>query len=118
MAIAGASEADIQRQCLQVLRMYGAVPIRVNSGAVAVAAAGGHKRRFVRMNSAPGCSDIIACFLGAFIAVEVKRPGGKLTESQRQFLAEVTAAGGVACVITSAADLAGMLQTLRAEHGG
>lgn len=93
-------ESDIQRACLDLLRLVGALPIRVNSAGVKV------EGRFFRANSEPGCSDIIACLPdGRFLACEVKRPGGKVTALQRSFLDRVTAAGGLALVVRSLDEL-------------
>lgn len=54
--------------------------------------------RFIRVGFV-GCSDIIGQMTdGRFLAVEVKRPGGKPTEAQVEFLGRVARAGGVAFV--------------------
>ncbi len=92
-------EKDIQKAIVEYLRLVGAVAIRVNSGAIS----GEHngKKRFVRFNSEPGCSDIIACLAGRFVAIEVKRPGKKATDAQTSFLDSVRQAGGVAFVADS-----------------
>lgn len=55
--------------------------------------------------------DILACFKGRFLAIEVKRPGGGvLTDNQRGVLVAVRRAGGVALVATSWADVEEALQ--------
>jgi len=46
-----------------------------------------------------GCSDDVICYLGFFIAVEVKAPDGTLTALQMKNLKDVQAAGGVAAVV-------------------
>ncbi len=61
--------------------------------------------QFVRFGW-PGCSDILGQLRdGRILAVEVKAPGGRLSESQQIFLNRVRAAGGVAFVATSAVDV-------------
>lgn len=46
-----------------------------------------------------GCSDDVVCWLGFFIAIEVKAEDGHLTPMQLKNLQDVQAAGGVAAVI-------------------
>ena len=48
-----------------------------------------------------GCPDILACHQGRFLAIEVKRPGGKLSHLQIAQLARIETAGGIAIVATS-----------------
>lgn len=61
--------------------------------------------RFVRVGF-KGCSDIIGQTTdGRFLAVEVKRPGGKPTPDQTDFIDRVNSAGGVAFVARSVDDV-------------
>jgi glycine cleavage system H lipoate-binding protein len=48
-----------------------------------------------------GISDILGCYLGRFVAIEFKTPGGELSRRQKRFLEEVVRAGGYALVATS-----------------
>jgi hypothetical protein len=97
-------EADIQRAVIAFLELRGCVVVRCNSGAVTVG------DRFVRFNSAPGCSDLLVCLPGGgFAAVEVKAPGGKLTPAQAAFLDRVRAAGGVGAVVRGIPDAEAVL---------
>lgn len=50
-----------------------------------------------------GVSDIIGCMpkTGRFLAIEVKRPGGKATPEHQQFLDTITKAGGLAFLADS-----------------
>ena len=48
-----------------------------------------------------GLPDIFCCIGGRFMAIEVKRPGGKLSKLQEIAIARITAAGGIAAVVTS-----------------
>lgn len=96
-------ETDIQRDILRVLKLHPAVAWaeRFNSRVVDVT----DKRsktgmRPMRM-AFKGCSDILGQLkprngevIGAFLAVEVKRPGGMLTEEQAAFLSVVNKNGG------------------------
>lgn len=47
------------------------------------------------MSQPRGVSDILGCCKGKLLAIEVKKPGGKLSEYQEKFLNSVNAAGGV-----------------------
>lgn len=48
-----------------------------------------------------GVPDILACINGRFVGIEVKRPGGRLSELQKYNIEHIRAAGGVAFVATS-----------------
>lgn len=97
-------ESIILKACLQLLTLHGAFVFRVNSGAVVSEYKG--KRRFMRFNSAPGCSDILGILPGGtFLACEVKRPGQKLTEKQQAFLDAVRKKGGVGLWVSSVQEL-------------
>lgn len=107
------SETQLVAACLQYLTLRGALPIRINSGAVR----GEHKgkKRFVRFNSAKGCSDLIVSYRGRFLAVEVKVGNNKPTEEQQRFLDRVTATDSIACVVYSVDDLAKVLDAIAKE---
>lgn len=89
----------------------------MNSGSMA----GEHKGKkwFLRFNSAPGCSDIIACWHGRFLAIEVKRPGGKTDPKrlalQLQFQETIRKAGGVAFFAESLQDVIDKLNEAKRE---
>lgn len=114
-------EKDIQASVVVALEARGCVVVRANSGAVTVPATEGRARRFLRFNSAPGCSDLLVCYprkadgVGVFVGMEVKRPTGRLTPKQRAFLDRVTAAGGTGVVVRSVADAMAVLDTIDAE---
>jgi hypothetical protein len=62
--------------------------------------------RFVRFG-VPGVADILGVLppSGRLLAVEVKGPGGRVRPSQRAFLDNVEAAGGLALVVRDVAEL-------------
>lgn len=67
-----------------------------------------------------GTPDIYACYLGVFIAIEVKRPGERPTPAQEQVLREIAAAGGLTYVLDDASEVKRVLQDarrLRAKGG-
>lgn len=48
-----------------------------------------------------GVPDIIACINGKFVGIEVKRPGGRVSELQKYHIEQIQKSGGVAFVATS-----------------
>lgn len=112
-------EASVQAQVLAYLRLCGCLPVRVNSGALYGGTTAAGKKRFVRFNSEPGCSDVLACVPvpgrpAVFVAIEVKRPGEHATPEQSLFLERVRAAGGAAAVVRSVEDVRDVLRSLGA----
>jgi len=60
-----------------------------------------------------GVPDIICCVNGAFVALEVKRPGlGRLTDLQALTIERIRESGGVAEVVTSVEDVAALLEVI------
>ncbi|MDY7224686.1 VRR-NUC domain-containing protein [Halalkalibacterium halodurans] len=53
------------------------------------------------MFSKAGTPDIIACVKGTFVAIEVKKPGGVVSELQKAHIKLIQQAGGVAFVADS-----------------
>ena len=115
MSIKKPKEADIMRSILDWLKLNKAIAIRINSGAFA----GEHngRKRFVKCNDTPGCSDIIACVAGVFVAIEVKRPGSHTDPmralKQEAFLQDIRRAHGIALIATSIEDVVAELR----RHG-
>lgn len=120
-----ASEAQIQKSILEYLQIKGIFCWRVNTGAVVSEYKG--KKRFVRFG-APGVSDIVGIrsfrarvggdlrplidfdgtpmtCIGRFFAIEVKKPGNKLSPAQEAFKVEVERAGGLFITAYSLADV-------------
>lgn len=94
------AEADIQRQILEYLKVHGIFAWRQNQGGMTATHNG--RSRFVRFAHVDGISDIIGVLPGGrFMAIEVKRRGGKPTDAQAAFLERVWSEGGAACVADS-----------------
>lgn len=64
-----------------------------------------HWHNAANVISHPGLSDRMALYRGKFYALEIKKPGGKLSANQKIFLENVEKAGGVGVVITCLEDL-------------
>lgn len=96
-------ESDIQRSILDWLRQHKILCWRNNSGAFVLEGKTG--RRSFRTGG-KGASDIIGCLPdGRFLAIEVKRPRGRLTDDQVQFIADVLRNAGAALVARSVQDV-------------
>ena len=54
---------------------------------------------------ASGVPDIICCYKGRFLGLEVKLPSGKLTELQKRAIEKINRAGGIACRVESVDDV-------------
>lgn len=55
--------------------------------------------------SRPGVSDLTLCYEGRFVAVEVKKPGGRTTQAQEDYLESVRRSGGLAFVAYDVEDV-------------
>ena len=62
-----------------------------------------------------GIPDIICCYRGHFLGLEVKQPGNKLTRLQEITLERIRAALGEAHMVTSVADVRDIIQRLEDE---
>lgn len=56
-----------------------------------------------------GISDILVCYKGRFVAIELKRTGGKTTPHQEKFIQAILDSGGVAGVCYSVDDVKQLL---------
>lgn len=61
-----------------------------------------------------GVPDILACYRGLFLAIEVKQPGGKQTRLQELEQQKIQAAGGISIVATSRQEAAEELDRIDA----
>jgi len=52
-----------------------------------------------------GCPDVISCYKGLFIALEVKNEKGRVSELQKYHIEEIKKAGGVAAIVRSVKDV-------------
>jgi penicillin-binding protein-related factor A (putative recombinase) len=59
---------------------------------------------------ARGAADILGVIQGRFVAIEVKRPKGKVSDEQELFLQSIVDAGGIAFVAYSLGDVTINLQ--------
>ena len=97
------SENDIQKQILDYLTLKNIFHWRQNTGGMVKdyeTKSGEKKKYFVKFGKA-GISDILGCHRGKMFAVEVKRPGGKATDNQKEFQRDLVRAGGIGIICWS-----------------
>lgn len=63
-------------------------------------------------DQASGTPDLLICYRGLFIGMELKRPGEEPSEIQKHRLTQIVRAGGIACVVTNAVQTAAVLMRL------
>lgn len=102
------SEAFIQAEILLAIgRLPGALFWRNNTGA--------YKDRTGRLirYGLVGSPDIIGCYHGRFVGIEVKAAIGKQADEQKRFQTACERAGGIYILARSAAEV---IQALRINH--
>ena len=99
------TEAQIQSSILRALKAHPAVgdAWRNNTGAFAIGE--GKNKRFVSFGK-KGNPDIIGYLTnGRFLGIEVKRPSGKLSPEQKEFIDKAKKGGAVVFVARSVSDV-------------
>jgi len=86
------SEHDLQTAIIQLIRLRGGIATRVNSGS-AIYKDGAGRMNVIR-GAERGTSDILACYRGRYLAIEVKYGHGKPSPAQVDFGSQVMDAGG------------------------
>lgn len=100
-------EKDIQKAIIHFLSAHPKISIygRFNSGTAITGDAQGNTR-YTRFNSIKGFPDIHGMLKGGrAVYIEVKRPGGRVSEEQQEFIDKVSAHGAVAFVAYSVDDV-------------
>lgn len=103
-----ATESSILTACLQLLQLRGVMAWRSNQGTIPLA--DGRPRRFRGLRGVADILGIAPDGSGRLLAIEVKRPGGRLSPDQRAFIDAVRRFGGVAAVITDVGELDELLR--------
>ena len=65
-----------------------------------------------------GVPDIICCYKGRVLGLEVKLPTGRLTELQKRAIRKINQAGGIACRVESVEDVKRVIEQVDAERNG
>jgi len=100
-------EKDIQKAIIAFLSAHPKISIygRFNSGTAITGDAQGNTR-YTRFNSIKGFPDIHGMLKGGrAVYIEVKRPGGRVSDEQQEFIDKVSAHGAVAFVAYSVDDV-------------
>lgn len=65
-------------------------------------------------SSAKGTADLLVCYKGRFLALELKRPDGSYGETRQQAIrrGQVVKAGGASAVVASIGDVATVLRQI------
>ena len=96
------AENAVLQSCLALLRLHGIFAWRNNNHATYDRTKGVY-RRHVGLR---GVSDVLGVLPGGrFLALEVKRPGGKASAEQKLFLDAVRAGGGLALLVSDVKQL-------------
>ena len=104
-------EADIQKTILDWLAFQpGIKAFRTNNIGVPIPSKDGRAR--FRPSPVKGLADILVCWRGRFVAIEVKRPGKHPTDDQSTFLDDVIRTGGIGIVAHSLEDVQRMMKSL------
>lgn len=85
-----ANEKETQKATLDYLGAIGAVAVKFNN--VGIMKSNG---RFIPPREL-GVSDILACYKGKFLAIEIKSEGKFPTDWQERFIERINQAGGIA----------------------
>src|ERR1700728_774603 len=86
-------ESATQKAILEWLAWKHVFHYRNNSGAFVMPETSTHARRFFRAG-AVGAPDIICVVNGQYVGIEVKAPGGRQSENQKEFQRQLEEAGG------------------------
>jgi Holliday junction resolvase len=98
------TEAEIQRQCIELLTRTGWLVVRVNSGRT-------RNIPWARWYNSEGLcrpkgvSDLLCIKDGRFLAIEVKAPGETISPFQREFLQAAENHGAEVLIIDDVKDL-------------
>ena len=63
-----------------------------------------------------GVPDIICCYKGCFLGLEVKQPSGRLTVLQKRAIEKINAAGGIARRVESVEDVKAVIALAERER--
>ena len=63
-----------------------------------------------------GVPDIICCYKGRFLGLEVKLPSGRLTELQKRTIEKINRAGGIACRVENVDDVQAVFARIDKER--
>ncbi len=89
----GKKESDIQKSIINILKINGFYTIRFNSGAMMLGDARYFRAYILPDGTSKGLPDLLVHKDGKTCYIECKRLNGKLRESQKKFMSEITRFG-------------------------
>ena len=95
---ANVAESAIQRKIRSLLESWGAVVFKQAAG----------------IYSTTGAPDLVACFKGRFLAIEVKKPGKEATRIQLHRQTQIRKSGGICEICDSAEQVDRILRAIDA----
>jgi len=101
------TESDILHEILVAVTAVPGVLAHRNNSGLLYAPNGARVRA-----SVPGAPDIIGCYRGRWIGLEVKTPRGRQSAAQRNYQAAVERAGGVYALVRSPAEALEILEAI------
>lgn len=106
------TEKQIEKMILQYLFLLPNCFAWKEDGQGVVVGTGSNKRmlKISGRYRVKGKSDILGIYNGKFIAIEVKKPGGRVSKDQENFIAAIKAVGGHGCVAYSLDDARKFIQ--------
>jgi penicillin-binding protein-related factor A (putative recombinase) len=96
-------ETDVQAQILDYLLARKMFVFRTNNAPVYDAKIGCYRKKGKYQRA--GMSDILGSFAGRLLAIEVKKPGGKPSDEQVEFIDDVNRYGGIGFIIDNLDDV-------------
>lgn len=96
------SESQIQREIIEYLQMNGVFVWRQQTIGI-------RGRTLVGAGAMRGVADVLGCYKGKLLAIEVKRPGKSPSKNQLTFIRTVIAEGGLAMCAHSVQEVAEFL---------
>lgn len=99
----GVSEKTIENQCLAWLKANQVFGFKVRSTGTFDPKTKRFRARSMWFR--PGCPDIVCCYKGRFVGLEVKTPKGRVSEDQLSFHKDIVANGGAVYVVRSVDEL-------------
>lgn len=103
------TEKATQKLIIDYLKAKRIFHFRANTGAVKADYFG--KKRLIRFGT-PGCADILCCFRGRFVGIEVKSEKGKQTKLQQMWQESLENAGGLYILAFCLEDVTNALKRL------
>jgi len=71
-----------------------------------------HSHLGIQRNPLKGCPDIICCYKGCFLGIEIKKCRNNVSDSQKDFITRIRKSGGWAIVASNTRQIRSILRTI------